>query len=296
MGSYLKQLLCFRPQTSMSPHQVNTQPPGFNGMLMICFGFRFMAPFGVIAIIVTTWMDHGLIAIRLESLKPPCGKVFLVKCNNQPFAKHGTSWEIESLIIKNHGKLKTLDHRNPWIKNHQKPICLPHVLFQTVFVACLCWSSFIIAKHQMSCRRNPPYIYMDNIHILHNTSHEYVTTHCGSTHLIPLKETNSQRICPRDSSWWLVKPPMINKKYALSQQGFILKPQVLACFENSAPWQILFYQSGILLIKVCCVFFPGVPRFMSLIQASTFHTASPAKTHPSWRDRSLPTNLWQPDQ
>lgn len=70
------------------------------------FGFRFMAPFGVIAIIVTTWMDHGLIAIRLESLKPPCGKVLLVKCNNQPFAKHGTSWETENL-----------DHRNPWIKN-----------------------------------------------------------------------------------------------------------------------------------------------------------------------------------
>ena len=35
---------CFRPQTSMSPHQVNTQPPGFNGMLMIFLGFDSWPP------------------------------------------------------------------------------------------------------------------------------------------------------------------------------------------------------------------------------------------------------------
>lgn len=105
---------CFRPVSPCLHIRSNLNPLG----LMECwdfFGFRFMVPFGVI--IVTTWMDHGLIAIRLELLKPPCGKVLLVKCNNQPFAKHGTSWEIEKLDHQTSWETENLDHRNPWIEN-----------------------------------------------------------------------------------------------------------------------------------------------------------------------------------
>lgn len=90
-----------------------------------------------------------------------------------------------------------------------------------------------------------------------------MSPHCGNTHLSPLKETDSQRIlriqmaafCPQDSSWWLVKPPMINKKYALSQQGFILKPQVLGCFENSATIDRFCYTNPEYYWSRCVVLF-----------------------------------------
>ena len=172
MVSYLKQLFipfCFRPQTSMSPHQVNTQPPGFNGMLRSIYDFCWVSIHGPL------WCNyycnnHELIAIRLELLKPPCGKVLLVKCNNQPFAKHGTSWEIDKLDHQNHGKLKTFIIGTHESKTNISPSCFVSNCF-------FCMLVLIIIYHWQTPHVSATEIYHTWItFIIHNTSLGYVTT------------------------------------------------------------------------------------------------------------------------
>lgn len=218
----------------------------------------------------------------------------------QSMEHHG---KLKSLIIKNHGKLKTLMIETHESKTNISPSCL----FQTVFLHVGVDHNLSLKNNKCFCHRNLSYIWIT--FIIQNTSLGYVTT-LREYPSHPFEGNRFPTDFTADSNGRILPPRvklMVDWTTHLNQNmhtwtGFISKSQVLAT-KTSGPWQVLFYQSWILLIKMWCVSFPEIHRFMSLIQASTcIHLIYKSILHhlpkiiPSWRDKSLPTNLWQPDQ
>lgn len=191
---------------------------------------------------------------------------------------------------------------------NQKLICFPHVLCQTLLFACWCWWSFIIEKDVSATEIYDTWItfiiWQDFTGLCHHIAGILIESPFEGNrfHLRIYRIQMAAKNAPQDSSWWFDWTTHLNQKYAhvnrfhfkiasFGYQKFRDLTGFVIPIRNAINQDVLcfFFLSG---SSSFCV--PYTSHSLYIWDITILHHLP--KKHPSWRDRSLPTNLWQPDQ